>query len=99
MANSKYSYYFTVVIYEEFTRMYQLLELGSIYQSPVHYSPKVEFYIGEYTKPKKPHRHLLFKTANSYTENTFIEKLVKILNNDLTGISIHIGDTLVKNPN
>lgn len=113
MANSKYSYYFTVVIYEEFTRLHKLLELGSIYQSPIHYSCQMEnlgtssimafpnineLCLGKSIGHKKPHRHLLLKTANSYTENTFVEKLVKLLDNDLTGISIHLGDVLVKKP-
>lgn len=39
MANSEYSNYFTVVVYPlEFTRWVKLLDLGYIYQSPVHYS-------------------------------------------------------------
>lgn len=114
MGKPIYSNYFTVVIYDEFKRLDKLLELGQIYQSPIHFSKlrhhsrerPNEFGLVEATnewrlygaKENKPHQHILIKTPNTYTENTFLVKLMAVLENDITGIAIHKDDCLVKKP-
>ena len=114
MPKPEYSNYFTVVIYAEFNRLEKLLELGQIYQSPIHFS-RNNHYVREPPKPtdiisatnewilygskeNKPHQHIMIKTANKYTENTFLVALMKILKNDITGIAIHESQVLVKSP-
>ena len=114
MPKPEYSNYFTVVIYSEFNRLEKLLELGQIYQSPIHFSknnhyvrePPKQFDIITATtewilygsKENKPHQHIMIKTANKYTENTFLVELMRILKNDITGIAIHESQVLVKSP-
>lgn len=115
MGKPTYSNYFTVVVYDEFTRINLLYELGSLYFSPVHFyqnrhksdacKPQAfdlikasnEWRLYGYTE-RKPHQHILIKTARNYTENTFIQALLQLLNNDVTGIAIHQGDCLTKRP-
>ena len=108
------SNYFTVVVYPlEFQRDNDLWMLGSVYDSPIHNAKQpttpmcretfITFENGfcfssSFENVGKPHIHKLIKTPNKMTENAFIEKLCKILGKDLTGIAIHKGDTLVKEP-
>ena len=76
MANSDYSYYFTVVIYpDEFRRLEKLLQVGNIYQSPIHelkpiiplnnstciIPAKNEWVLYGSNKEKKAHQHILFQ--------------------------------------
>ena len=113
MSKPTYSNYFTVVIYpDEFKRFELLYELGALYRSPIHNAYKHfrnkeppnalavanNEWIPYGYKPKKAHQHILIKTPNTYTENTFLVKLLGVLKNDITGIAIHQGDCFVKKP-
>lgn len=95
------SHFFTTVIYPgEFGKKVNLLyNLGSVYFSPIHH--------GDYgfsreetalTVKKKDHQHIMIRTSRKMTENAFIEQLCELLHNDLSGIALHTGDTLVSDP-
>lgn len=108
------SNYFTLVVYPlEFNRDNELWKLGSIFESPIHNanhdfhpmcnatvvcSENFGSYVKSFEMQGKPHIHKLIKTPNKITENAFIEKLCRVLGNDLHGIALHKGDTLVKEP-
>lgn len=79
-------YFFTFVIYPEFTQEKLLYELGYVFISPIHNKSGLT---------GKPHKHVLLKTPNKYTANTFYEKFVYLLNGDFTGIAIFTGELLV----
>ena len=104
MPKPEYSNYFTVVIYAEFNRLEKLLELGQIYQSPIHFSrnhvrepPKSNDIVSATnewilygSKENKPHQHIMIKTANKYTENTFKEQIAQLI-----GEKVQLFDDLV----
>jgi len=99
------SNYFTVVIYPneiEKNTINSLYQLGTIYFSPIHFHQAENVKIGDFApsqfKERKAHQHLLIKSCNKITENSFIMRLCDILNNDFTGLSLHKGDCLVKKP-
>lgn len=111
--NNASSNYFTLVYYPlEFKEEHLFWKLGTVFESPVHNSGidlhpmcqgvmKVTFNFGyecNFERQGKPHIHVLIKTPNKMTENAFIEKLCKVINNDFTGIALHKGDALVKDP-
>lgn len=101
--NNDKSYFFTCVIYPEFTRLNKLYDLGYIYESPIHYDnpdellyKKLNYCGSDACRPDyKPHKHILIKTAKKLTENAFLDKIIKLLNYDITGIAIHKGECLV----
>lgn len=100
------SNYFTLVYYPlEFKEEHLFWNLGTVFESPVHNSKQdlhpckqsvMIFWDGvgyeQFNERQgKPHVHVLIKTPNKMTENSFIEKLCKVIKNDFTGIALHKG--------
>ena len=100
--NNASSYFFTVVIYpEEFGKKANLLyNLGSVYFSPIHHGDYVGKSKGdtELVKKVKDHQHLMIRAPTKMTANAFIQKLLLLLHNDITGIAISKDEILVSNP-
>ena len=112
--NATSNYFTVVTYPLEFNRDDALWQVGTIFESPIHNAniPQVpstinstvfrnykgETYVYTDGKLKKPHVHVLIKTPNKMTEKAFIEKLCKALDKDLTGLALHQGDALVKQP-
>lgn len=95
-------YFFTFVIYpSEFGKRVQLLyNLGCFYQSPIHHGdykgkPQSDY---ELVKKIKDHQHIMVRAPTKMTGNSFIQLLMQVLNNDLTGIAISKEHILVTEP-
>lgn len=71
----------------------KLYNLGFFTMSPLHNGVENQYYIGG----KKPHYHMLCKSANKKTANAFIKDLCDALGNNLQGIAIHKEDIGVEN--
>lgn len=107
------SNYFTIVYYPlEFKDEHLFWKLGTVFESPIHNAnqdlhpmckgmmmmAKDFGYEVKFEKQGKPHIHVLIKTPNKMTEKAFVQKLAMLLDKDLTGVALHQGDALVKDP-
>lgn len=93
--------YFTIVWYPaerpKLLMDSRIHELGWWQQSPMHEAENMEFFTDTIIRkigkaPIKPHIHLVNKSANKITVNTWIKKLCQAIDNDFTGIALNKED-------